>query len=69
MNFKVYKLYVKTFYQTQREIALSNNDIDNFQKKLVPIPMVNSVILLSKNFIHNYRYQIIKKLRITVQPT
>ena len=59
MNFKVYKLYVKTFYQTQREIALSNNDIYNF-KKMVPIPMVNSVILLSKNFIHNYRYQIIK---------
>ena len=61
MNFKVYKLYVKTFYQTQREIALSKNDIDNFQKKMVPIPMVNSVILLSKNFIHNYRYQKIKK--------
>ena len=59
MLFKVYKLYVKTFYQTQREIALSNNDIYNF-KKMVPIPMVNSVILLSKNFIHNYRYQIIK---------
>ena len=33
MNFKVYKLYLRTFYQTQREIALSNNDIDNFQKK------------------------------------
>ena len=33
MNFKVYKSYVKTFYQTQREIALSNNDIENFQKK------------------------------------
>ena len=33
MNFNVYKLYVKTFFQTQREIALSNNDIDNFQKK------------------------------------
>ena len=32
MNFKVYKLYVKTFNQTQREIALSNNDIDNFKK-------------------------------------
>ena len=60
MNFKVYKSYVKTFYQTQREIALSNNDIENFQKKMVPIPMVNSVILLSKNYIHNYRYQIIK---------
>ena len=60
MNFKVYKSYVKTFYQTQREIALSNNDIENFQKKMVRIPMVNSVILLSKNFIHNYRYQIIK---------
>ena len=43
MNFKVYKLYVKTFYQTQREIALSNNDIENFPKKMVPIPMVNSV--------------------------
>ena len=53
MNFKVYKLYVKTFYQTQREIALSNNGIDNFQK-MVPIPMVNSVIMLSKNFIHNH---------------
>ena len=33
MYFKVYKSYVKTFYQTQREIALSNNDIVNFQKK------------------------------------
>ena len=32
MNFQAYKLHVKTFYQTQREIALSNNDIDNFQK-------------------------------------
>ena len=32
MNFKVYKSFVKTFYQTQREIALSNNDIENFQK-------------------------------------
>ena len=32
MNFKVYKSYVKTFYQTQREIALSNNDTENFQK-------------------------------------
>ena len=32
-EFKVYKLHVKTFYQTQREIALSNNDIDNFLKK------------------------------------
>ena len=59
MIFKVCKLYVKTFYQTQREIALSHNDIDNFQK-IVPIPMVNSVILFSKNFIHNYRYQIMK---------
>ena len=50
MDFKVYKLYVKAFYQTQREIALSNNDIENF-KKMVPIPIVNSVILLSKNFL------------------
>ena len=32
MSFEVYKLYVKTSYQTQRQIALSNNDIDNFQK-------------------------------------
>ena len=33
MNFKVYQSYVKTSYQTQREIALRNNDIENFQKK------------------------------------
>ena len=44
MNFKVNKLYVKTFYQTQREIALSNNDIDKFPKEMVRIPMVNRLV-------------------------
>ena len=32
MNFKDYKLYVKTFYQTQREIALNTIDINNLKK-------------------------------------
>ena len=40
MNFKVYKLYFKTLYQIQREIALSPNDIDNFLLDLIWNPTV-----------------------------
>ena len=29
--FKFYKVNVKTFYQIQRDIAVNNNDIDNFK--------------------------------------